>query len=1849
MTTVGVSIRFVPAGVVAEDGGQLSLRGTLVLSPVSSTLAPACGHGVELETWPSQIEALLADGSGVSEPPGCKAGIEVLLAPVVASGTRACPPDLSTSTSNGGMRSEQQGIVVLDAARAHAIPVSKQGVRRQHLGALDALWATLIGAGGVSWSDLENALEAGGSQGAAAGTAGPRAAPDVVSTGGGQMSVLLALERARSLLERVRSPDDVGPPPAARSDPDLTAEDMDRPAERLRTRNGTPDKRQQTKPWLAFAAKLKDAPAPPPKKVVEEDRARQRAEADARSRMAHNLISEERKAAGSQADARRAYRACMSAQELRNRLDAMARVKPACAAPSTAASCAAAPDAGELQEALDRARALHYAGTQPDERGPNRLDAPVPQWDQQQLAHRRLFALASQPGLARLFNFAVDVAVPLTPGDLAVIGVGTAFSEVAVGARFLDARFAFVAARLAGVNAPRTIWTTAKLRLPWTSIDGPDESMLFWACTHEELDARSIGWSQDTLLNSAVAAQLDGVLDLGAARADGTAGTNPRFELATLDPRRATEADLHADAVSDRRGGLTAVNTMPSGGLLLIDRWRQYQAVAKATDRQEASSPGSIVLDAEALTVGLLLDVCVDTANGPVWRSLVERRITYTDHPILHEALMLLVPDGAERDALNAAPMTLTTRRRSTSGQQSPSHYAEEIVAQWLGPPLGVDLHAMDTVRDPGQHGTAGQTSVLGLSQEYSLPPRDSLERPPLQCFGWGVRVGVRPQLEGGVARRLTDAARIYQTGYGHRFALPPTAPGVRGRRILRHERIEGPVVTTPLQILQRPVNGPQETALEMVVRSKRDRDRGLIPMNPAATHRVFVPPSVAMTFADHHDVFANVTPEIHAVAGERRTRPPGGLRDVDYDRKGFGTFPIWSTQQASQGAIYPDEAERLRPDGGPDLKGLHYPAPTGDAVFMPLQRGHDPAGRRLPYYPDPAAELMVFRLRREDGSDIPGESLLVRTRLPGVAYPNVTPIAVELVRVGVPAPDQTRLGLDVGGPGDPPGSEALVHGHAAWTKRAARVFLDEGMRIHRGKGAVPASRVVVRLAPGERLQLDVWCLPTPRTLAYLFDLVESAALVILSAKPAQPLVCSTGTAFCDQLADGIGKPRAEMYALWTKITNGRGSRAQAGPCGAGQLLLPGPDELALVAEVLQRAARDTVSPELAARTTVWVTHAVDQPMGEPAFEPPGGRPALALQRIRLPGQAKGDPERVELTGWVALQQASTRFLEVEARGPGLITGLFDDVRRGRSADDGARGIWPSNGSKLVDGLEQEVWRSPGEVFGFEVAADCRVTWREEKATLLRVDGIPERPGPNGVQDGLDLGALEARLRPAAAPAANPPPTAPPPRPWPPTAPDPTPTRPQAITDEKARVICLELVSGSRTAPLIRQQDGKALDTSRQTVRSKALLTIALPASAPPARVAPLTILPAFRTEQAGLTLTRRCRLRIRARRPWFSSGAGERLGIVLWPPDVFARMGDGDLVMRDTDVDKYEPMKMDLAGFADLDLGPGGEFVTRWGGDPTRGGPLPTTWLVPPSAFPQAALMSETAPWLPAQGDADTVDVIYVPRATMPLPKDPNADPAAPPPEATSMEVALLAFAPRFDVDLEHWYFDVEIDPAAAAEPFVRLGLVRYQGNAPFHLRVSEPVVEWAQLLPERHLTVTIAAPAQPGDDHGVNVVVSGVAGPGHPPIEAAVELGPVMEISLWRRDADGIQTRVAPQVIAIPDAPTSRSVAKGPAGTTWSAELKLGADPMAPEDDARYLVVVTERNKMRPATYAEEPFDPVRAPDEEKVTMSGPRFAASLAIPKRSEQLPPPRATAPKGVLRVHFEGENACLQNR
>jgi hypothetical protein len=297
------------------------------------------------------------------------------------------------------------------------------------------------------------------------------------------------------------------------------------------------------------------------------------------------------------------------------------------------------------------------------------------------------------------------------------------------------------------------------------------------------------------------------------------------------------------------------------------------------------------------------------------------------------------------------------------------------------------------------------------------------------------------------------------------------------------------------------------------------------------------------------------------------------------------------------------------------------------------------------------------------------------------------------------------------------------------------------------------------------------------------------------------------------------------------------------------------------------------------------------------------------------------------------------------------------------------------------------------------------------------------------------------------------------------------------------------------------------------------LKTLWIPATIAPAKPQVHAILPSYAiTRRAPLedgksepmvrswVYCRSPRMRILLDRPWFSSGEGERLGLVMWPPrlreiaatDQGIRQFEQGEVPRSVLHDGALPSAaaMSLADFLDEDLGPGGKFTTRWGADPIRSNTGPLGPFIPREAFVDLRRQS-----VPSEvGYADSIAIPLVDLRAEDDEKERNqavgGTPAANVTEQKAhdtLTASLITYEPRFDVEREKWYVDVAINADRVFEPFVRFGLVRYQANALAGLQASAPVAAWGQVLPFRRVDVQCV---KQGDrELAVKIYVSGPA----------------------------------------------------------------------------------------------------------------------------------------------------------
>lgn len=243
-------------------------------------------------------------------------------------------------------------------------------------------------------------------------------------------------------------------------------------------------------------------------------------------------------------------------------------------------------------------------------------------------------------------------------------------------------------------------------------------------------------------------------------------------------------------------------------------------------------------------------------------------------------------------------------------------------------------------------------------------------------------------------------------------------------------------------------------------------------------------------------------------------------------------------------------------------------------------------------------------------------------------------------------------------------------------------------------------------------------------------------------------------------------------------------------------------------------------------------------------------------------------------------------------------------------------------------------------------------------------------------------------------------------------------------------------------------------------------MLVHVPASARPLAPQVLYVVPTFGWQrEARSDQTRSVRLggglRVYLDRPWYSSGAGELLGVAL-------------TAAGGIDREAWKP------------------YITQWGQDPI---------------WESAAL--EDFPAITDFPDAVASE------AGMSLDAlDPDTD--------RPRRIGVAGHEVHFDSRRKLWYCDLTVETRRPAyAPFVRLGLVRYQPHALVDVKVSRVVLaDFCQLTPERAATVT----ADPDRRGTLTVVVSGPAPRGPLPARGSASAGArptIVSVTVERRDA--------------------------------------------------------------------------------------------------------------------------------
>lgn len=1344
-----------------------------------------------------------------------------------------------------------------------------------------------------------------------------------------------------------------------------------------------------------------------------------------------------------------------------------------------------------------------------------------------------------------------------------------------------------------------------------------------------------------------------------------------RYEVSALDFRRSMAAKGR-----DRDRG----QAMQSAGFTILDRARADQIgrdlallthakkKAQVTGASALDDPQNwLLLHAEELTVGRRVDVTVtsregDKSNPLGWRSLMQRHVDFDfgrQDRAMESLLRELIPNSKTSKPLIEEQSFQVATRTIPFGQTGDSlsveAIGEEAIFLWTGAPAAVDVHS----------GWKSVKSTLPFTRALDLP---KTQTPPPLRYGLPYLFRMRAAFVGGGGPSVLEAnAADIAT-----VAIPASdGSELRPRRFLRHENILAPILLLPKdlatkslgdegvigfeqldQAIVRSIDGQGETG----ERSRFEPEVGGIYVDLAKrqtaeeTVRIFVPPEVAPAMLERHgklDTKAerakNLRGGLLKVAFKARPKPKPPIRSDQPEKSNQSTALIPPPESFGFPTVVTTRIDGLDSDGALDKriyveagsKGIE--GRSGIPVFAPGGRNKGNEGE-TGYLPDPAVADYCVRLRLRGSERYLDDHILVPV-YEGTSYPHVLPLKI-VVKTGSAESSHPLSIREV-------------------AERAKGLQTTNGVRFQ---------RIDITLAPHQDYDLEVSCLPNVATLARDFALPETIAVQR-----------NAGSDWLDALDE-----TAPQELRVKKIRGGAYT-------GVGGIAAARPSELESVATSLLSAMRDKWPiEEIAATRRLRVCHARNLP------SPPSWHRSVPLTSYRpQPGanslwtKEEENEEAVDalIAGIVEIDLAEIDGFDIRATTVGVNGQALDDKQRARSPLSKRSGRWP----RVVRGEGDIAYASLQSVYGFSAVADGSVTLPRSDVTLLSVRNLPvhgaistTRVNMNEVKlfgtvagnknTEVSLGALfEVAFAGKAIDQDI-------------ALPDGTPDevyreqfhkrqikieRPHVFKDTLARKLELSIVAVSRhaadfeTAPrylkkldkqqhlfrrqsLLRKHQSRASDTKCVWVNSTRR-----PQACDVRRPEP-----AFLLERASKqmpdgaiehTVSRRAVSRIWLGRGWFSSGEGERLGVVLWPPN-YGSLTDAQVDKNEVSL-AHQGRKTTLSNFEDSDLGGGGAFITRWGGDPIRDDIIPQHgYFIPPTAFGElnAAEASRVAS-NPHQPDLVT-------SAKMPVPKRGGTDGKF----EEYLTVSLLTYVPCFDPDREEWFVDVDLRTKSAAEPFVRFGLVRYQEHSISEdLKVSEPATVMMQLLPERTITVKRIKPdvapeagQQPKGNAMFEILVNGPAGKGAKEIAITPNMGveidpeawkkkseqlgrPHVRCTLfWERDEGGILTRTP----ASQDPDTFADLdflgwGNGElyGNLVWHKSIPIPQADLVAAGQGTLVAYVEEIDRRMPASYRQEPVSLDTMLDPGTFVDSGPRFSARVPVLQVGAQANPKPTVPP------------------
>lgn len=1383
--------------------------------------------------------------------------------------------------------------------------------------------------------------------------------------------------------------------------------------------------------------------------------------------------------------------------------------------------------------------------------------------------------------------------------------------------------------------------------------------------------------------------QENGIWCLGlGAPADTSAPVRPpRYDFVSLDVRR---------SVDSKRGNRDQGERQITSGLTVLDRGRAHQILRELAlaNRGSQCTGGPVILYAEDLTIGRRVDIAAARAgsdiDGVQWRGLMQRTVRYQFRgqqaamqtaiaaffaKASHDNNRMLVMEGSFQVVARHVPGVPPNDNSDPTWDVT----ADEAIFAWDGTPAGV-------LTDPGQP-QASDSFSLPYQRFFDLPGlQDRHLLPPPLRYGVPYLLSMRSVFFGGGSPNR-EATHSFHSRTNGQHMLPPSRMSANGEKMvvaprcfLRHASILAPTLLLPahLAVLRDKVMGYEQldqaivrTGLASGQARGDDEDASYATLgqrlNPAHTMRVFVAPEAS---------FEDVVRHGRLDVAEPNEVIRGGLLTVAYS---YLHREPGATDSVVRGFPYvlTDRYASLEPDGVVERRREPKPAERSGAsitggipLFQPGGPHNVPPGK-AGWLPDPAVSQFVIRARLRGSDRYLRDCLEADLYDKGIRYPDALPLVVALGR---------KAGKR---PGEPATS---IHQLTGGLVQAPLKTVDSRGTVSSSRGSTQVRYFEFLLYEGEDFDLEVACLPSKDMLSGQFSLPETMAIQWMQAS-----------------GDASAKENMEAFCgrIDLSVCKGVGKQFKT---GLGGYAVPDDTLLQTCASTII-ATMKTCWPveEVSAVTRLRVCHAVNRPALAPLLLDPCVRRPLSPKQNDQFSSESPDAEKgtaVLLTGKVALDLDLTDAFEIIVESTATQSTALDETKRARSAISRRTGRWPTY--TTPDG--QQAYVSTGHVLGFSVAQNGRVELPRQRVTLLRVDNLPVakaigdivKPGAAPLECGvrqddtslfsgepvvaengerrtaLNLGVLHARAmlnQPIVMNVARPDCTE-----------DVNPTTrtirlslPHIFADTRARELKVQVRGLSRfaetfeTAPAYTQAGPRLLQmrqalSSRDQSTFSEVATVWSCATERPAACEPLRPEPAFLFDRsveddgAGGRIhyvERHTLTRLYFERGWFSSGEGERLGIVLWPPEYF----DETKHILERNIVSVDGRSFSIARFEDKDLGVAGAYITRWGGDPIRKDSRPQeAVLIPTGAFADAFDSRTGECRYPALPHAPQV----VPRAWMPVPtwKDPD-EPQQPavdsgkqdkdanqPGQSASnkqpepdefMPVTLLTYEPCFDIDREQWYVDVDLRGSSPSEPFVRFGLVRYQAHAVNqHLCVSVPVTVTVPLLPSRRLCVYLASPDASNRRH-LLILLNGPGSSGIKDLQIEQNFGSVAKeeerdemkhafetlqrpwmrvwIFLETKDETGVLHREPIKTDAAFEGQLVQADVSGDE-LSWILEIDLPEHQSDSRRAGTLVAYVEEVDRRMPASYPREPVEPMAIFTESTFIDSGPRFSARVPL---------------------------------